>query len=81
MSQFNVDAIVNKSNDGPPILSIGCTIGDGRTLSATAGARVDGSLTATSFVGDGSGITNLPNVDAAKVFALKLITVFDEYRT
>ena len=81
MSQFNVDAIVNKSDDGPPILSIGATVGDDYALQAPGGVNVGGAVTAGSFSGDGSGLTNLPNINAVKAFTFKLITVFDEYRT
>ena len=36
--------------------------------------NITGVATATSFIGDGSGLTNLPGVSAAKAVAYSLIT-------
>jgi hypothetical protein len=79
MSQINVDIIVNKTANGAPILSTGCTVGDGYVVAAASGARVDGTLTAGSFVGDGSGLFNTPAIDEALVYALKQVLVFEGY--
>jgi hypothetical protein len=80
MSKINVDTIVNKTDSGPPTFTRGFTVGAGYALTAFGGVTIDGTVTATSFVGDGSGITNLPVSSAGKLLAIKRILVFDDYR-
>ena len=83
MSQLNVNVIVDKLDSGPPTISYGATIGPGgsRTINGAAGVNITGTLTADSFGGDGSGLTNLPTITFSKARALKEILIFDEYRT
>ena len=53
----------------------------GYALTCGGGTNVTGVITATSFIGDGSGITNMPVVTPGKTIALKYILKFDEFRT
>jgi hypothetical protein len=80
MPQINVNTIVNKTDTGAPTFTRGFTVGSGYGITAFGGVTIDGTLTATSFVGDGSQITNLPVSAAGKLLALKRILVYDDYR-
>lgn len=80
MSILRVDSIVNKTADGRPILSVGASISAGYALTAT-NISIPGNLFATSFQGDGSGLTNLKTASSNRVLAIKMIGVwFDDYR-
>jgi hypothetical protein len=60
-SQIGVNSI--QSYDPPniaPILSNGLTVASGYALTCSGGINIVGVVTATSFSGDGSAITNLP---------------------
>ena len=79
MSQINVDQIIDKTGNGGPVLSFGCTVSQ---LQASGGVVVDGILsTEESFSGDGSGLTNIPLINAPKAYSLGLIFAIDFYRT
>jgi len=89
MARLRVNSIVNRNDNNAVTLSYGATIPSGQLLNvqgnvnisgiATVGfltaknANVTGVITATSFVGSGSGLTNVPVVSASKSIALKII--------
>lgn len=80
MSILRVDSIVNKTADGRPILSVGASISAGYALTAT-NISISGYLFATTFSGNGSGLTNLKTASSGKVLAIKMLGVwFDDYR-
>jgi hypothetical protein len=99
MSKLKVNSIVNKTEDGPVELTNGLIIASGvfnidssvsvaGVLTAanysTSSVNVSGVVTATSFVGDGSQLTNiqyLASQDESKIIAYKRILGFDEYRS
>jgi hypothetical protein len=86
---LRTDSVTNKDGTGPVELSKGATIPSGQTLTnngnfnitgvSTVGfltasnVNVSGVVTATSFVGDGSGLIAVPSVSASKSIALKYI--------
>ena len=88
-SQIRVDTIVDLNATGPVELTYGATIPAGQKLQlggninisgvSTVGflsasdVNVSGTVTATSFVGDGSGLQGVPSVSAAKSIALAII--------
>ena len=88
-SQVRVDSIVDLNETGPVELSNGAIIPPGQTLTANgninligvstvgfltvSNVNVSGVVTASSFVGDGSGLVGLQVVDASKSIALKVI--------
>ena len=88
-SQIRVDSITDVSGSGPVQLSYGATVPSGQLLNvqgnlnisgiATVGfltaknANITGVVTATSFVGNGSGLTNMPVVTTSKSIALAII--------
>jgi|TARA_B100000085_G_C18507501_1_gene498151 hypothetical protein len=81
MSSLKVDEIANRAGTGAPVLDTGGTVAVGYALTCGGGTNVTGVITATSFIGDGSGITNMPVVTPGKTIALKYILKFDEFRT
>lgn len=59
-SQIRVNSIVsNDTPAGPVIVSYGASIPSGKTFTAQGNVNIVGVVTASSFVGDGSGLTGL----------------------
>jgi hypothetical protein len=80
MSILRVDSIVNKTDDGRPLLSIGASISAGYALTAT-NISIPGDLYATSFSGDGSGLTNLKTASSSQVLVVKMLGIwFSDYK-
>jgi hypothetical protein len=96
MSKLNVNSIVDRLDEGPPELTFGAVIPQDAILTANGDVNVTGvstistlsasdinatTITATSFVGDGSQLSGLPVTSASKTIGLKRIIGFDEYRS
>ena len=81
MSTLLVDQICNKTNDGATTFSTGLVVSSGYALTCSGGINVSGVVTATSFSGDGSGLTNLPGLSNSGAVAFKRILSFSEFRT
>ena len=86
MARLKVDSIRNRNDDGPPSLLKGASIPSGGLLNVSGDLNITGVttvgfltaqnaavgvLTATSFIGDGSGLTSLQVVGPAKAYALR----------
>ena len=84
MARLKVDSIRNRNDDGAPSLPKGASIPSGATLTANGNLSVTGVstvgflttqnatvgiVTASSFVGDGSGLTGLSVLGEAKAIA------------
>ena len=96
MSKIKVNVLTNRNEDGAVEFTKGMTIGSSGVLNITGGYNVTGvttvvSYTATqfnvsgvvsapTFYGDGSNLTNLPSCSVGKVIAYKRIVGYDEYR-
>jgi hypothetical protein len=72
-SQIKVNEIVHSDNNQGPTLSMGATCSSGQIFSCLGGVSVTGIVTANSFEGDGSSLTNLSTITAARTFALSII--------
>ena len=83
-SQVRVDSVTNLNGDGPPELVHGATVPSGGTFTANGDLNISGVatvgflttqnatvgvITATSFVGDGSGLTGLTVLGESKAVA------------
>jgi len=73
MSQIQVNSIVNVTDTGAPELSFGATIPVDQIFSVTGDVNISGIVTATSFVGNGSGLTGLSIATQQKVIAFRLL--------
>jgi hypothetical protein len=72
MAQLKVDSITNKTDSGAPELTLGATVPSGQTISGSGGMVVNGTVQATTFVGNGSGLAAFTS--PSKAWAIKLIT-------
>ena len=72
MSQIRADEILSSNGAEPVIFPFGLNISAGYALTSN-GMTVVGVLTATSFTGNGSGLSDLPGVDASKTIAIGFI--------
>ena len=59
MSKLKVDTLSNVNLDAGPSLVKGATIPVGKTLNVLGNISVSGIITASSFVGDGSNLSNI----------------------
>ena len=88
MARLRVNTIVDRNDSGAPSLTYGATIPSGSTLTVSGNYNISGVatvgfltasnvtagvITATSFVGDGSGLTNTSSLSISKAIALKYI--------
>jgi hypothetical protein len=88
MSRIKVDSITDRNNSSSPVFLHGATVPNGQLdingfanltgISTIIGSVVAsnasvGVVTATAFVGDGSGLVAVPSVSASKSIALKIV--------
>ena len=59
MSRLRSDRVVNKAGTGAPELTYGAVVPATGTISGAGGINVTGVVTATSFSGDGSGLSGI----------------------
>jgi len=72
MSTLRVDQITNEAGTGAVEFSQGVSIPTGKTI--TGDISLTGIVTATTFVGDGIGMTVSGSATNSKVFAINFIT-------
>jgi hypothetical protein len=73
-SKIQVNSI--ESNSPPNIATIlpyGCVVSAGYALTCNGGVNIAGVVTATSFSGDGSGLSNLAVVNTGAVISNLII--------
>ena len=63
MSKVRSDNISNRADDGAPALTYGVEIPVGVGITGAGGINITGVVTATSFSGDGSGLTGVASTD------------------
>ena len=61
MSRIRADKFVNSGATGAPQLTYGAEVVAGVGLTGAGGINITGVVTATSFSGDGSGLTGVAN--------------------
>lgn len=72
-SKIKVDSIQNIEG-GPVRISYGATCSTGSIFAVSGGTSITGVVTATSFVGDGSALTNIPITQIGNAIGLTYIT-------
>lgn len=73
MSKIQVNSLVNKNDDGAPELTYGATVPSGQVFSALGDVNVSGIITASSFSGNGSGLTNLSIATKGRSIAFRIL--------
>jgi hypothetical protein len=73
-SQIQVDSIESYDPTRPVIVSYGATVPSGQTFTAEGNVNIVGVVTASNFVGDGSGLTQLSIATQGRAIAFTLIT-------
>ena len=63
MSRIRADKFVNNAATGAPQLTFGAEVVAGVGLTGAGGINITGVVTATSFSGDGSGLTGVASTD------------------
>ena len=63
MSKVRADNISNRADDGAPALTYGAEVPVGYGITGAGGINITGVVTATSFSGDGSGLTGVASTD------------------
>ena len=63
MSRIRADKFVNNAATGAPQLTFGAEVVAGVGLTGAGGINITGIVTATSFSGDGSGLTGVASTD------------------
>lgn len=81
MADIKVNFISNKNETGAVELKNGVTIPSGQTISGSGGIVSAGVVTATTYHGNGTGLTGLTIATGSKTIAFKRILAFDEYRS
>ena len=74
ISKIQVDSIQSfDPPDSSVILSQGATIPSGKTISGSGNINVVGNVIATSFVGNGDGLTGVNFATVSKTIAFSLL--------
>ena len=73
MSKIRVNSIVNKDDTGGPLFLKGAQVPSGQIFKCEGDVTVSGILTATSFVGDGSALSNLTTITAGKSYGMSIL--------
>jgi hypothetical protein len=73
-SKIKVDSIEAYDPPGPVVVSYGATVPSGQQFSVNGSVTVNETIIASSFVGDGSALTNIDVATPGKAIALTFIT-------
>lgn len=72
-SQVKVDSI-ESVDAGPVIVSYGASVPSGQRFVAQGSINIAGVVTASNFIGNGSGLTGIPIASQGQAIALTFIT-------
>ncbi len=73
-SKIQVDSIESYDPPGPVVILQGAIVPPGQTFSVEGDVNIVGVVTASNFVGDGSGLTGISVATSAKTIAFTYIT-------
>ena len=77
MSKLIISNITNLSGNGPVTIENGLNVGAGATVNGNI--TVAGIVTANAFVGNATGLNNLPVASISDIVATKFLHSFDEF--
>ena len=72
-SQIQVNKITGRNGNDPVIIAYGASVTSGQIFSVTGDVNINGIVTATNFVGNGSGLTGLNIATQQKVIGFRLV--------
>jgi hypothetical protein len=72
-SKIQVDSLESYDPVGPVVVSYGASVPSSQTFTALGDVNISGVVTATNFVGDGSGLTQLSIATESKAIAYTII--------
>jgi len=72
-SRVRVNTIEGSDGSSPVIISYGATVPSGSSFQVLGDISISGIITATSFSGDGSGLTNINIIGKQKAIAVNFI--------
>ena len=72
-SKIQVNSIEAYDPVGPVVVSYGASVPSGQTFTAQGNVNISGVVTATNFVGNGSGLTGLSVATQGKAIAFTII--------
>jgi len=73
-SQIQVNSVVGVDGITPVIVAYGATVPSTAVFNVQSGVNITGIVTASNFVGNGSGLTGLSIATKSKAIAFSLIT-------
>lgn len=83
VSQVNVNNIEGIDANGNPVpvtVSYGASVPSGQGFTAQGNVNIVGVVTASNFVGNGSGLTGLTLASQGVALGIKRLLGYDEYR-
>lgn len=72
-SKIQVDSIQGVDAESSPNFPLGVSVPSGYAVDCSGGMVVNGTLTATSFVGDGSNLTGIDFATLSKTVAFSIL--------
>jgi hypothetical protein len=72
-SQIQVNKITGRNGNDPVIIAYGASVTSGQVFSVGGDVNISGIITATNFVGNGSGLTDLSIASNARAIGLNII--------
>jgi hypothetical protein len=73
-SQIQVNKITGRNGNDPVIIAYGASVTSGQVFSVEGDVNISGIVTATNFVGNGSGLTGFNIATNTRAIGLSIIS-------